>query len=384
VYATGSIREVVVRLSFLDQLYRQPGPFVSVYLDTSRDTEDAQQEIDLRWREARQQLAADGAPAADLEAIEKIAPTLRGRGHTGHAIFATAGAVIYAAELDGPPRRQTARFSPLPHTMPLVAQTRETVPHVLVVVDRIGADITAVGRGGEQLDREVEGKTYPIHKVSQGGWSEKRIQQRVENTWEENAGLVARSVTEAAQVCGAEVVLVAGEDRARSELQRAFGPDLQADVIEVSGGGRAAGIDHEHFTVEVDKLLSDRVAVRVALHAAKFREELGQRDRAAEGLAASVDALRLGQAETLLVNDDPTADGSLFVGPEPKHLALTHDELRGLGVEKPLEDRADAALVRASAGTDAELIVVAKEELALRDGVGALLRYTYAGDARSR
>jgi hypothetical protein len=86
----------------------------------------------------------------------------------------------------------------------------------------------------------------------------------------------------------------------------------------------------------------------------------------------------------LLVNDDPTADGSLFVGPEPKHLALTHDELRGLGVEKPLEDRADAALVRASAGTDAELIVVAKEELALRDGVGALLRYTYAGDARSR
>ncbi|HEV2087806.1 MAG TPA: Vms1/Ankzf1 family peptidyl-tRNA hydrolase [Cryptosporangiaceae bacterium] len=363
-----------MRLSFLDELYDRPGPFASVYLDTSRDSEDAAKAIGLGWRALRGELESERCPTDDLEALDRVIPGLRGTGPSGHAIFAAGGRVVYVGELVGPPRRETARFAPLPHVMPLVAQTGEAVPHVLAVVDRIGADITAVGSGGN-VETEVTGSDHPIRKVAPGGWSQRRFQQRVEETWQHNAGRVARAVTDAALACAAEVVLVAGEERARSELLSAFGDDLPAEVVEVSGGGRAAGVDEEAFTAEVEKLLAERAAVRLTATMADYRAEAGRGGRAADGLAPCVDALRRAQVRTLLVNDDPSADATLFVGPEPTDLALRPEDLSDLGVAEPPEDRVDAALVRAAAGTDAEIVVVPAAELPLTGGVGALLRY---------
>jgi predicted NBD/HSP70 family sugar kinase len=264
--------------------------------------------------------------------------------------------------------------------MPLLAQIPETVPHVLVVSDRTGADISAVGRGGQQLEREVTGRTYPIHRVSAGGWAEKHVQQRVENTWEENARLVARTVTELVAEYRAELVLVSGEERSRGELIRALGDTQELDVVEVAGGSRAPGTDEDHFRTELDKLLADRMAVRIALYAAAFREQVGRAQagkdgRAVDGLADALAALRAAQVDTLLINDDPSADGTLLIGPEPTALAQTRTELHALNVTDIREDRADAALARTAAGTDAELILVPREELPLRDGVGCLLRY---------
>ena len=57
-------------LSFLTPLYETPGPVASVYLDTTRAEESGAQEIELRWRAARAELAeaeiraaAGGRPA---------------------------------------------------------------------------------------------------------------------------------------------------------------------------------------------------------------------------------------------------------------------------------------------------------------------------------
>ncbi|MDQ1654672.1 MAG: hypothetical protein QOI35_3872 [Cryptosporangiaceae bacterium] len=361
-----------MRLTILEHLYRQPGPYTSVYLDTSRDSELAQRKVALRWREAATALADQGAPEADITAIRDLVEVLRPEGPSGHAIFAADGVVRLAAELEGPPRREIHRYAPLPHAMPLIAQHRETIPHVLVVTDRVGADVTAVGYDGDALRREIEGRTWPIRKVQAGGWSHRRYQQAAEETWERNAAAVARATTEAAHAIGAKVVLVAGEERARSELLHALGPDLQAEVIEVPGGGRAAGIDQEAFQAEVAKLLADRAAAEVSAVEDRFREELGQHDKAAAGFEGTVRALQLAQAEVVLVNnDDPAANGTLFAGPEPGELGLTRDELRGEAVE----DRADAVLVRAAAATDAQVTMVPPEELTLPDGLAALLRY---------
>jgi hypothetical protein len=280
-----------VRLTIFEELHQHPGPYTSVYLDTSRDSEEAHRRVDLRWQEAHRELTAQGAPPADLAAIAELIPRLRGEGPTGHAVFASGGTVRLAAELDGPPRRQIQRFAPLPHTMPMIAQVRETVPHVLVTTDRTGADITAVGHDGDSLQREVQGRSWPIRKVQTGGWSHRRYQQAAEDTWEKNAADVARAVTEAAVACQAEIVLVAGEERARSQLMHAFGSNLQAEIVEVAGGGRADGIDEEAFRAEVSKLLADRSAVKAALLAARYREELGQHDKATAGLTATISAL---------------------------------------------------------------------------------------------
>jgi hypothetical protein len=65
----------------------------------------------------------------------------------------------------------------------------------------------------------------------------------------------------------------------------------------------------------------------------------------------------------------------LFLGPEPLQVARTRDELLAMGATEIFEDRADAALVRAAAGSGAEFVVMPVEELSLTDGVGGLLRY---------
>ena len=56
-------------LDFLRPLYDGTGGYVSVYLDTSRDHENAAHEIEVRWRDARERLASAGADAATLDAL---------------------------------------------------------------------------------------------------------------------------------------------------------------------------------------------------------------------------------------------------------------------------------------------------------------------------
>ncbi|MFY9807698.1 MAG: hypothetical protein WAK86_10610, partial [Pseudonocardiaceae bacterium] len=78
--------------------------------------------------------------------------------------------------------------------------------------------------------------------------------------------------------------------------------------------------------------------------------------------------------------DDPSSELRVWIGPEPAQLALTEDELGGIGSPVLGQDRADAALVRAVAGTGADLLLLphpgAQPELA--DGIGALLRFSTA------
>ena len=47
----------IMDLQFLRPLYEGFGSYVSVYLDTSRDAEDPELAVDLRWRAARERLA---------------------------------------------------------------------------------------------------------------------------------------------------------------------------------------------------------------------------------------------------------------------------------------------------------------------------------------
>ena len=96
----------------------------------------------------------------------------------------------------------------------MLSSRQGTVPHVMVVTDRIGADIIGVTAGNVAERREVDGETEHIHRGRFGGWSHRRFQQRAENTWESNAKLVAEEVCEVAHKIGARVVTVAGDDRA--------------------------------------------------------------------------------------------------------------------------------------------------------------------------
>lgn len=81
----------------------------------------------------------------------------------------------------------------------------------------------------------------------------------------------------------------------------------------------------------------------------------------------------------MLIVDDPSATGELWIGPEPTEIATDPRQLSAMSVTDPAKVRADAALVRALVGTDAELTVLGPDEAPeLTDGVGAVLRYVDA------
>jgi hypothetical protein len=81
----------------------------------------------------------------------------------------------------------------------------------------------------------------------------------------------------------------------------------------------------------------------------------------------------------VLLVDDPTSAEELWVvGPGPLELSYDQAELRAMSVEQPRKARADAALLRAPACSDAGLTLVGPDELG-RGGVAALLRCADAG-----
>src|ERR1700690_3565852 len=101
-------------------MYDEIGDYVSVYLDTNRSSEHANDDIAVRWQHARQQLAQAGASEESLQAGAEVI-TAPARVGQGQRVLARHGAVTFAAAVAGPPRREIARFPPLPHLMPLLA-----------------------------------------------------------------------------------------------------------------------------------------------------------------------------------------------------------------------------------------------------------------------
>ena len=183
----------MIRLDTWSDLLATPGRYATAYLDASRAKELGPQEVDDRWRALRSELASQGADEATLDAMQAAVG-----GHTdvsgAHAqlLVASGGTLRMDGVLPGPPRRETARVAPLPHLMPMVAQLGPTVPHVLVLVDRVGADVTVHGPEARPV-QTVEGDDSEVHKTAVGGWAQKRYQHRAENLGRPTRGRSPRS-----------------------------------------------------------------------------------------------------------------------------------------------------------------------------------------------
>ncbi|HEX7745873.1 MAG TPA: Vms1/Ankzf1 family peptidyl-tRNA hydrolase [Micromonosporaceae bacterium] len=364
-----------MELSFLRPLYARPGPWASVYLDASRDTEDAAAAIELRWRALREHLAEQGAEPATVDALDLA---LRRHepwpGEYGLAAFATDGTVIQTEYLPAPPRKDLADYGPIPHTMPLVAQRGEQVAWVRVVADRTGADVDAVSAGGVPRHAHVRGgERYPIRKVQPGAWSQSRFQREAEMAWHRNAGDAAAATADLAEVIGAEVIVVAGDERARGHLATQLPERWQDRMVQTGAGQRAAGADPQRL----DDVTVQAVAEVAAEHTSSALDRFGMQQGVGGGLDAAVEALQRRQVDTMLIVDDPSSTAQLWIGPGPTDIGDGPDALVASAVTEPVPVRADAALVRALVGSDAGLVLVGPDE-SPPDGVGVVLRYVDA------
>ncbi|MEO3824789.1 Vms1/Ankzf1 family peptidyl-tRNA hydrolase [Actinomadura sp. B10D3] len=362
-------------LAFLKPLYHRPGPYVSVYADLTRTTEDATKAAELRWRALRADLEAQGAPKDTLRAVgQTIDEELTLRRSEGMVLFAADGAVVYSERLPHGPRTPHATVAPLPDVLPYLAERGERFPHLLAVVDRRGGAIDCVTADGRHDHVDVEGdEEYPIRKTKAGDWNQSRFQRSSENVWKLNAKKVAHEIDRAAERCGAQAILIAGDTRARTAVLEEVSEHVLEHTVEAD---KNTTVDDPDLEAELRRLLRLKTAERVMTVAERFDRELANGQRAVSGLTPTVEAVRQARVETLLLSDEEVKD-HLWIGPDPLHVAATAEELRDeFGVDAPREDRADAALIRAATATDSELVLLPTNGTPKNDQVGAVLRYT--------
>jgi hypothetical protein len=265
--------------------------------------------------------------------------------------------------------------------MPLVRLRAGTTPYVLVKVDHTGADIVCAD--GDGLDAQLlrsEGDHDVIHKVPGGGWSQRRYQSRVEDSWERNAEQVVRDLDKiVADHPGAPVFLV-GDPYARSVVQSNATGRIAERLTDLGHGSRAPGSSEQLVDLMIqDELSARRTQARDRL-LGTYQERVHQSGAAAMNVGEVIRALREGSLETLLLVDRPESTERLWAGPFPTQLGRTADDLTVLGVDGGFEDRVDEVLVRGLVDVDGDLRLLEPTEV-LPDGVGGLLRYD-SGEVR--
>lgn len=365
------------------KLYTAHGPYVSLYLNTPVAVENAAQRLELAWRSTRQDLATAGVDDLTLDALELAVLDNRTEGNSVVA-FASHGSVLWSRRLPEELGREVALVGGLPYVTPLLSWAQTRVPHVVVLADRTGAEILAYVDGTEPVvSEEVEGSHDVIRRVQPGGWSQRRFQQRAIDSWEGNAAEVCEEIDRVVRSVDAKVILVGGDVHAVRLIQEHL-PEQSKKLVQVleSGGGRATDGGTAFTAAEIVERVAGVVTERLGLVLDEFQEERGQGDRAADGVAATVEAIRKAQVATLLIHDEPDDDRTLWFGEDPSLVAVGRNDLDGIA-DHVEEGRLADALVRAAVGTGADVVIVPAGGTAIpNEGCGAILRYTDDGSGR--
>ncbi|MGN6607492.1 MAG: baeRF2 domain-containing protein [Jatrophihabitans sp.] len=366
----------------INALYSHPGPFATIYLDATRATESGAHEVQLRVDALAASLRGAGADEKTVDAlVDAVTTADRAPGSHGAVLVAADGEVLLDRALPNPPARALADLSPVPHLLPLLAQSAPRVAHVIVLADRTGADVVTVSAdaaasGAVPPPQDVEGSHQrPIHQTGRDVWDERHHQNRVDNTWAGNAQEVASYVERQVKAVSAELVIYGGDPHAVGILKQAL-PEVLGqgiEIAEVENASRAAGGNEIPRSVHDAVLAHQWRARRGVLE--HLQQNLGREKWAVAGVQAVVEALRQAQVDTLVISDDPSSTLRAWVGPAALDIALSREDLVATGVELPQQVRLDAALVRAVAGTNAQLLITPNGHDYLPEGIGALLRY---------
>ncbi|RDH78178.1 hypothetical protein DVS77_12595 [Mycolicibacterium moriokaense] len=348
-------------------------PFVSIYIDDSRDTAEADSTLDARWRELRGELKSG---CVDEHVISEVAQAILHSspaiGRRGRGVIAGGDGVLINEHLPHPPAETLLRTSDYPFVLPMLDAMWRGV-YIFAAVDHNGADIT-LHRGDTVHTEAVGGEGYPVHKPVTSGWNGYDDHQRsAEEAVRMNVRATADRLTELVDKTDAQVVFVCGETRSRSDVVSALPRRVARRVSPWHGGALGHRINEAEARDHLDGEFERRRAAEVAEVADLYLGERGRRSGlAVEGLAAVCAALREGCVDTLIVGD--LADATVVTGQSRTTITPDADTLSDLGEPVHRVARADEALPFVAIATDASL-VRAGADIAPEHGIAALLRY---------
>jgi Bacterial archaeo-eukaryotic release factor family 2 len=367
-----------MRLGGFQPVVRADGPYATVSLDVSRTTENADQELRLRWKAVAGALRSDGAPSSLVDAVgERMLEPTRHGGELRRYVVATADGILSDVVAPEPSTSDDhGHFGPLPHLMPVARLLAGHTPYVLVKVDHTGADIMfADATGLDARHWRTEGDHDVIHKVPGGGWSHRRYQSRVEDSWDRNGEQVAEELDKLLTDHPGEPVFLVGDPYARSVVLANASGRIADRMTDLGPGSRAAGGSDEALEGRIEtELAAYRRAGRDRL-LARYQEQDGRSEAVATNLTEVIRSVREGSLESLLLVDRPDASERLWAGPHPTQVGRTPDELDALGVDLGYEDRADEVVLRAVVDLDGEVELFDEPSALLPDGIGGLLRF---------
>lgn len=352
-------------------VFTPPGPVVSVYLTTEGSLPDAADRLALRWKTLRARLVDDGAPAAALAAID---PIVDGSYSAGRTLVAVAGAegLRYSAHLPEAPENDIGHVGEPARLTPLFAVTQTLLPHVVVVTDRLGAELISVRPDGPDVHGEVNGEELHVTRSAPGGWSQRRFQQRAENRWEANAREVSDAVTRLVDTTAPRLVVVSGDVRAVQFLREHLPARVTEILTEVQGDYGSL----DEALRRAGQVVTDLAAADTAALLEDHRREQHPGGLAVSGAGDTLAALNAGQVDVLLLDPDRAAATTAWFGPGPIEVASSEEVLRAAGVTDPRSGPLADVAVRAAVATSADVRIVpaGSPELASA-GVAALLRY---------
>ncbi len=372
-----------MRLDPVRSIFQRPGPFLSAYVDVTRNSESGAHHVQTRWEHVRTQLVEQGAPQSLVDHVgSRVLEPTGAAGDNARFVVATDDGVLVDDVVPGLPHDEHGTWSPLPDIGAWIVDRDLDLPVLVVLADHAGADLVLhrPGPGGGTEESQVDGTTEHLHKVrhprvggrfgggagpAEGEHLRGDLQRHTEEVWQHNARLVAAEVDRRADE--APLIVLAGDPRACADVRHALGTAARQRLVEVDHGQRStgsseAGLEHDVRRVARDAAVAGRVRL---VH--EYDERTGRGGGVTSGVGDTLAAAVQGQVETLLLDPDTAA-----------RTRVRPDDIDGLTLPEPVDPaaelRADQVAVAAAARTGADVCVAGPHVLP-SDGVAALLRW---------
>jgi hypothetical protein len=342
--------------SRLSTVFQADGPFATVTLDVSHDSESGAHEHELRVRAAGEQLVEQGADGDVVEAVTaRLSEQVDEPAPVSRIVVANAGGVVFDEVVHERVDVPVVHWGPMPDVSRWVEAAERNVRFALALVDHEGGDVAVYQSDVPEPESETSagGETTHVHKVPVGGWSALRYQHETENVWSRNADAVADEIDSVIK-SGVRLVLLAGDPRSVAQVENRLS-NQRATVVRLDSGGRAEdGGDEAQQQAIREALLEYTVARRLELNH-ELKDRLGQDNAVATGVRDIADAFVKGQVDTLLVDPGAAREVEIFVRDHPGF------DVGDVPADQAL--RADQALVAAAARTGANIVVMPRSSL---------------------